>query len=367
MTPGKLWCVLLPLLASLTACSEGALAAALAALPQAARLAGAKPPKAAPGLSQGDQATPAPALDSEAPPELAPEAGPAPQPGGLPGLAGALGAGVAGAVGVAAQPWPSGDSQGQVQVGGEALALYLHKPSSYHGQRMLVVFHGVNRDAEAYRDRATELGERTGALVVAPLFDEARFPYERYQAGGILRGSEPVPADQRTGALVKQLVAEVARREGHPGMAYALIGHSGGAQSLGRLAAFVPNQAQRIVLANPGSYTFPTEAASFPYGLGGLPASLRSDAVVKAYLAQPLAIFLGNRDVEADENLDQSAAGMAQGPHRYARGQAAFAAGQALARAKGWPFGWRLVVAEGVKHSSSGMFNHPRCAEALGW
>jgi hypothetical protein len=34
---------------------------------------------------------------------------------------------------------------------------------------------------------------------------------------------------------------------------------------------------------------------------------------------------------------------------------------------KKWPFGWTLVIADGVEHDHEKMFNHAACAEALGW
>jgi len=50
---------------------------------------------------------------------------------------------------------------------------------------------------------------------------------------------------------------------------------------------------------------------------------------------------------------------------RYQRGRACFALGQKVAEDNGWPFAWRLVEAEGVAHSSAGMFEHAECARAL--
>ena len=94
---------------------------------------------------------------------------------------------------------------------------------------------------------------------------------------------------------------------------------------------------------------------------------MQSDEVLKAYLAQPLTIYLGAKDTERDEYLDTKPAADIQGQVRFERGKNAYAAAQQLATAKNWPFGWKLVIAEEIEHDHEKMFNHPSCAEALGW
>src|SRR5262245_23133032 len=51
--------------------------------------------------------------------------------------------------------------------------------------------------------------------------------------------------------LVLDLVILVPQQEGRP-IAYSLFGHSAGGQFVDRLAAFVPTEARRIVVANAG-------------------------------------------------------------------------------------------------------------------
>lgn len=266
-----------------------------------------------------------------------------------------------------ADPLPIGKSTMDVRFGEVPLKLFTYKPATFRDGPMLMVFHGVLRNAEEYRDHAIPMGDRFGALIVAPLFDEETFPYPKYQLGGVVVDGKATPPEERTGQYVIRIAKELRQREGRDDMPYSLIGHSGGGQFLVRLAAFIPTEAHRIVAANPGTHTFPSLSADFPYGFGGLPKDLQTDDVLKAYLAQPLTIYVGTRDTERDEYLDVTPPAEKQGPVRFVRGQNAFAAAKKLADEKQWPFGWRLVVAQGIEHDHEKMFNHAACAEALDW
>lgn len=261
------------------------------------------------------------------------------------------------AVLVSAAPLPVGASKIELPNGSEPLTLYTYKPANYRGGPLLVVFHGVQRNAEDYRNYAITMAERFGAIVVAPHFDKERFPMARYQRGGIQKtDGSPAPREQWTYSLVPKLVAFLRAGEGAPQLPYYLIGHSAGGQFLVRLAAFMPGEAKRIVAANPGSLVFPTREQDFGYGFGGLPAELSNDEVIRAYLAAPLTLYLGTGDVTPEHSLDVTPPALKQGPHRLARGRACFAAAEALAKAKGWAFNWRRVETADIDHDAKRMF-----------
>lgn len=262
---------------------------------------------------------------------------------------------------------PAGKSTIEVKFNDVTLKLFTYKPAQFRDGPMLMVFHGVLRNAEEYRDHAVPMGDRFGALIVAPLFDEETFPKPKYQFGGIVREGKAVPAEDRTGEYVNRIAREVRKRESRPDLPYALIGHSGGGQFLGRLAAFVQTDAQRIVISNPSSYTLPTVNAEFPYGFGGLPAEIQTEEMFKAYLAQPVTIYVGSKDIIRDEYFDDSEKADAQGRTRFERGQNAYNFARKLAIEKNWTFRWKLVIAEGIEHDHEKMFNHADCAKALGW
>jgi dienelactone hydrolase len=263
-------------------------------------------------------------------------------------------------------PIPVGKSVVEVNFGKIPLKLFAYKPKNYANGPLVMVFHGVLRNAEEYRDDSVEMAERFGALVVAPLFDAETFPKPMYQFGGIVKNGQALPSDQWTGQYVNRIAGEIRQREKRPAMPLYLIGHSGGGQFLIRTAAFVQTDARRIVAANPGTDLFPNTIAPFPFGYGGLPDELQKDDRLKAYLAQPLTLYLGTNDVERDEYLDVTPDAEAQGRNRFERGMNAFAAAKKLAEERQWPFGWTLVTAQDIEHDHTKMFNHPRCAEAFG-
>ena len=263
-----------------------------------------------------------------------------------------------------AEPLPAGKSKVTMELNGKLLDVYIYRPESFRDGPLLVVMHGLNRNADGYRDNAMTLADQLHALVVAPHFEKERFPTEVYQRGGVLRDGKPQPRETWTFQYVSDLIKLVRQREGRPDMPCCIIGHSAGGQILTRLTAFLPGDAQRIIAANPGSLLFPTRDQTYPYGFGGLPSELSGDEQIKAYLAAPLTLYLGTADV-LEENLDMSDAAVRQGRTRLARGHACFDMAQALAKERGWPFGWALVEALDVGHTAGGMFKHPQALKTF--
>jgi poly(3-hydroxybutyrate) depolymerase len=266
-----------------------------------------------------------------------------------------------------AAPLPPGASSRDIPTTGGTITVFTYKPSLYQDGPLVLVFHGVNRNAEDYRNFAIAVAERFKVIVAAPLFDRARFPSDAYIRGGLLNKDGSLrPREQWTFALVPQLIAALRAGEGQPDLPYYLLGHSAGGQFLARLAAFYPTEAKRIVAGNSGSHLFPRTDWNFGYGFGGLPAELSDDAALKRYLAAPLTLYLGTADILTDsEHLDRSPEALLQGPHRYARGRAYFDFAQKLAAARGWTFNWRKVETPGIGHDGGAMFAAPEMAEAL--
>lgn len=265
-----------------------------------------------------------------------------------------------------AEPLPVGKSRIEVDVG-ERLEVFTYKSAQRADGPLLVVFHGVGRNADEYRDFAIPLAEKFGFVVVAPKFDKERFPLERYQRGGITRDGQPQPRDAWTYAMVPRLVAELRAREGRADWPYHFLGHSAGGQFVVRMMAMAgPLGASGVVAANPGSQLFPARDQPFGYGFGGLPAELSDDAAIRRYVEAPLVLFLGTADTDPNhKSLDREPEAMKQGASRYERNLRCFAAAQKLARAHGWKFGWRLVEAPGIEHDAAKMFDAPEAQVAL--
>jgi pimeloyl-ACP methyl ester carboxylesterase len=268
------------------------------------------------------------------------------------------------------EPFARGKSEREMQVGATAWRVQAYKPDCFKDGPLLVVFHGSDRNPALARDNAVPLAQAGCALVVVPLFDEARFPRWGYQFGGLgdlveeggRRRFRLKPQEQRTGRLVLDLISALRAGEGVPDMSYSLIGHSAGAQFLGRFAAFFPNEAHRIVLANPGSYVAPTWERKYPYGFGGL--TIVSEPDRRRYLASPIIILLGSRDVGRD-GLDKSPGAERQGSTRHERGRAIYQLAGASAAGEGLAFGWSLVEVPGLGHGSRKLYARSEAALAV--
>lgn len=264
-----------------------------------------------------------------------------------------------------AGPIPAGPGKVTVDVG-VPLDVFTYKPAGYTDGPLILVFHGVNRNAEDYRDFAISLGDRFNAIVAAPHFDAQRFPSAAYQRGGVMCNGKAQPREKWTYAAVPKIVAGLRRAEGRE-LPFYIIGHSAGGQFVARMTALAGTQgAERVVAANPGSHLFPTRELAFGYGFGGLPEELSNDDALRRYLAAPLTLYVGTGDNDPNHSsLDRSAPASRQGAHRYARGVNCYASARKLAEARGWEFNWRKVETPGIAHDAAKMFAAAEAQEAL--
>lgn len=261
---------------------------------------------------------------------------------------------------------PMGKSMVEVTASEKVIEVYTYRPEKVEVDKIIVVFHGVLRNADDYRDNAVVLGDSFNALVIAPKFDRERFPSRKYQYGGIMnRQKEAMPQKEWTYTLIPQIVQEIRQLMESPKMPYWLIGHSAGGQFLVRMSAFFDPGAERIVAANPGSQLFPHRGAPFGYGFKDLPEELSSDEQLQKYLAAPLTLYLGTEDNAPDEYFNQSEEAMKQGGGRFQRNNNCYDFAKWLAERNDWEFNWKIVYAEGVGHDNALMFKNPACRVAL--
>jgi pimeloyl-ACP methyl ester carboxylesterase len=277
-------------------------------------------------------------------------------------LAAALVAGYGAAAPALSAPIAKGSSEQAMPLGDRIMPVFTYRPDCAD-LSLLLVFHGQNRNAAGYRSSARPIADRLCMIVVAPLFDRQHFPSWRYQRGGIVHRDKVRDPRRWTGNIVDELAAWVRRQEGRA-LPYFLIGHSAGGQFLSRVAAFVPTEARRIVIANPSTYVAPSLDVEAPYGMGGVYPQPQAEAELRRYLDQPVTIFLGTADVGSKARND-SAPARAQGDTRLDRGLHVYRAGEKLASARGWTFRWRLTEAPGVGHSAGKMFSAPQAIAAL--
>ena len=218
---------------------------------------------------------------------------------------------------------------------------------------VVVVMHGVNRDADRYRDEWSALAQQHGFIVVVPEFDAQRFSGARGYNTGFFTEADGTPRARAlwSFAAIEPLFDDVRRRFGTQVPRYTIYGHSAGAQFVHRFVMFMPEaRIEQAIAANAGWYTMPDPAQAFPYGLGNTPLD---EATLLAALRKPLLVLLGTADTDTkDPDLRTTPEANRQGPHRYARGQSFYAEGSKAAAKLGAPFGWTLERVPGVGHKN---------------
>ncbi len=219
---------------------------------------------------------------------------------------------------------------------------------------VVVVMHGVNRDGDRYRDEWIASAREHGLIVLAPMFTRDEFPGAAgYNLGNMFDAETDAAIDESLWSFsaIDALFEDAVARIGGTQTSYALYGHSAGAQFVHRYLYFKPEtRAGMFLVANAGWYTMPVFDEAFPYGLQG--SGLNPAGLNHAFEAE-VAVLLGDKDIDAtDPNLRRTPEAMAQGPHRFARGQTFFETAKARAREEGVAFGWRQVTVPGAHHSN---------------
>lgn len=265
-------------------------------------------------------------------------------------------------------PSPADEPVEQItaEIDGRDLRVYRYHPEGCAAPSILMVFHGNSRAAKSYLNSARDIADRGCFIVFSPLFDRDRFPNWTYHRGGLVDDGKLLPEDEWTVEMVDELMDWARRQEGLPDAPAYLFGHSAGAQFLSRVAAYaLPEDVDRIILANPSSYVMPNEAEQVPYGYGGLPEP-EAEGWMRDYLAAPVTIYLGEEDT-GSKDLTTNPPALRQGRNRLDRGERTFETAREAAAARGWDFNWQLVHADDVGHSARGMLGAEEMVEALGF
>ena len=219
---------------------------------------------------------------------------------------------------------------------------------------IVIVMHGVGRNAKGYRDAWAPHGREGGFLVVVPEFSEAMYSTEAYQQGNLRdRAGRPNPPERWTFTLVEKLFDQVKTITGSKVERYHLFGHSGGGQFVQRFVLFMPGaRYARAIAANPGYYTIPATDAAYPHGLKGTPLA---GGMNPAVFARDFLLLLGEADTRRNSDLRKTPQADAQGLTRLERGRNYFKAAKQSAEAAHAPFNWRLLTVPGVGHSDAKM------------
>lgn len=222
---------------------------------------------------------------------------------------------------------------------------FLYVPANGgRGAPLLVSVHGISRNARGHVRRFARLAEQYGVVVVAPLFDEERYPaYQRLGLSG-----------ERPDLALERIVAETTRLTDADSRRLHLFGYSGGGQFVHRYAMAYPQRVAAIAIGAAGWYTFPDPERRFPHGTAPhrkLPG-LNFDA--EQFLHIPACVLVGEDDTARDPALRQCAHIDAhQGESRFERGQRWIEAMDTAARQHGLATSFRFIVLPGADHSFS--------------
>jgi len=240
-------------------------------------------------------------------------------------------------------------------------------------ERVIIVIHGVLRNADEYYPNMMAAVEQANALkstlVVAPQFlieeDAVRFelpveiPYWGGEFGeGWKKGDEslsvdayPRPAVVSAFEVVDRLIKQVANLALFPNLERIIVaGHSAGGQYVNRYAAgtqveteFPEEIGLRFIVANPSTYVYfngerrvadttdqfgvPEDAEpdydDYKYGLENLNAYMATvgvDQIRPSYPLKDVIYLLGGEDTR-EAHLEQTPNAMLQGVNRLERGQ----------------------------------------------
>jgi len=239
---------------------------------------------------------------------------------------------------------------------GAAIRIWYHRPANFSAASPIVlVMHGMGRNADGYRDNWVSSADAHGFLVITPEFDTDQFPDDwPYSLGNLARDDDGGIAfnskEKWSLPIIDRIFEQVRDLTGTCRTTFSLFGHSAGGQFVHRYLTFADSGLVDVAIAaNAGWYTLPTQEEAFPYGLGG--ADTLETALADFY-ARPVVILLGEADTLQTPNLRQTPEAMRQGPHRFARGQNYFAIARGEAERLGVPFNWRLETVPGVAHSN---------------
>ncbi|MCH8553545.1 MAG: hypothetical protein LAT76_00170 [Schleiferiaceae bacterium] len=226
---------------------------------------------------------------------------------------------------------------------------------------VVMVFHGVNRDAVNYRNALITKAKSKEVIIIAPEFSEEQFPsVNAYQLGNLFNdgetATEVLPQPEWTFSCIPNLIQFVKNRIPAQPEAFYYIGHSAGAQFLHRLIYVQPElPLAGAVISAAGWYTLPDDAVSFPYGLGGLPQQAID---LPSIFSKPIKIQVGSNDNDPNaSNLRRNTLADAQGLTRVERATYFFNQSQSKAHQLQTPFSWSFHIIPGLNHNAINAVN----------
>ena len=234
------------------------------------------------------------------------------------------------------------------------LRSYYHRPAGWaDGDPIVIVFHGLNRNAKEYCDGWAAYADAHNYLIICPEFTQAKYPGVRYYNLGNVTDSEDMggtiqPQDQWIFPVIDHVIQETKLAANAKKSKVILFAHSAGAQLIHRYILFGGDtNANLIIASNAGWYTMTDFDTEYPYGLQNVP--VQENTLKKAF-AKPVLILLGEQDVQRTKVLRKTIEADLQGQNRLERGKYFYESAKLEAEILHTPFNWKLSIVPNVGH-----------------
>ncbi len=228
---------------------------------------------------------------------------------------------------------------------------------------VLIVMHGVGRNADGYRDSWISYAKEYGFIVLVPHFTKEIFPEIDYQQGAILTADGKVNSKEKvTYNLVGDIFEYFLQKSDSKAKKCNIYGHSAGSQFVHRFMLYCDTPyIDKAIAANAGWYTFPTDTIEFPYGAGESMQKMNLDRA--KYYSKNMVILLGDADTIRTSSLRQTKEADLQGLNRFERGHTFFNYCKNDAQINNLDFNWTMQYVKDAHHSNILMV--PTAAEIL--
>ena len=238
--------------------------------------------------------------------------------------------------------------------------IFYHIPAGIDMETALIVmvFHGMSRNADDYRDYWISSADKYGFMIFCPEFTKELYPSDsdsnsQYNFGNMITSGNLNPKEVWTFSIVNPIFDRIKLATGNESESFYMFGHSAGSQFVHRCLTFLPEvKAKKAVAANAGWYTMPDFDVVYPYGLEA--SFLHSDSLPQLF-EREIIVLLGTADTLRTPSLRQSALADDQGLNRFERGLYYFNLSSSYASENGLVFNWSIMDVPDVGHTGSAM------------
>lgn len=229
---------------------------------------------------------------------------------------------------------------------------------------VLMVFHGIERNAMEYRDALISKASEKGFILIVPEFSEENFPGNNaYILGNMFPDGElPAadslrPVDEWSFSAVPRILQFVRLKTSLAGNQVFFIGHSAGAQFLHRTLLFLPElEAEASVVSAAGWYTLPDNNIKYPYGTGLTSTQLKN---YSSFFNRKMYVQVGNNDNNPNSsNLRHTPEADVQGLTRLKRAEYFYERSNQIADSSGLQFNWSFHIIPNLNHNFVEAINH---------